>query len=174
MTWHPTTNLLLSASTDRGIIVWTSSANGKKYLPSLCNIKELKSNLDAAWNTQGNKFCVGASSGHVFVGHYDSVVNFWVAPSLTGDPAVSKPLHKASVLSVRFDPGSGRVVASASADGTVIISSCYDPSVDGEGTGPFAGVDAEYGTKIFSFNSKCWNNTLAFNQTGETLAFSCK
>ena len=143
-------------------------------MPSLCNIKELKSNLDAAWNTEGNKFCVGASSGHVFVGSYDSDVQFWVATSLTGDPAFSKPLHKASVMSVRFDPGSSRVVASASADGIVQISSCFDAETATPGTGPFAEVELEYGTKIFQFNSKCWNNTLSFNQSGEWLAFACK
>ena len=119
LNWHPTTGMLLSASTDRGIIVWSLNQNGSRYLPSLCNIKELKSNLDAAWNTQGNKFCVGASSGHVFVGSYDENVSFWVAISLNGDPAHNKGTHKASVLSVRFDPGSSRVVASASADGNV-------------------------------------------------------
>jgi hypothetical protein len=33
-------------------------------------------------------------------------------------------------------------------------------------------VELEYGTKIFQFNSKCWNNTLSFNQSGEWLAFA--
>lgn len=83
---------------------------------------------------------MGASSGHVFVGSYNNEVNFWVAISLTGDPAFSKPLHKASVMSVRFDPGSSRVVASASADGIVQITSCYNPEIDEAGTGPFADV----------------------------------
>ena len=108
------------------------------------------------------------------MGSYDDTVSFWVAISLTGDPAYNKPLHKASVLSVRFDPGSSRVVASASADGNVQITSCYDEIIDTAGTGPFAEVTAEFGTKIFQFNSKCWNNTLAFNQSGEWLAFACK
>ena len=75
---------------------------------------------------------------------------------------------------MRFDPGAGRVVASASADGKVIVSSCYDPNLDSAGSGPFANVDLEFGSEIFSFNSKCWNNTLAFSPSGETLAFACK
>ena len=118
--------MLLSCSVDRGVIVWDYNAELKKYNPTLCAVKELKANLDAAWNSKGDKFCVGASSGHVFVGKFNPDLGFWVALSQTEEPPLGKPLHKASVLSVRFDPGSGRVVASASADGTVFITSAYD------------------------------------------------
>lgn len=172
--WHPTTNRLLSASTDRGIIVWKKSQDGKRLLPALCNIKEQKSNLDAAWNTRGDKFCVGATSGHVFIASWDEMVQFWVAVSITEEPPLGKSIHKASVMSVRFDPGSSRVVASASADGMVYITSAYDPSLDTEGTGPFAGVTAERGDILFKFKSSVWNNTLAWSQSGNTLAFACK
>jgi WD40 repeat protein len=67
--WSPKSGLLLSASTDRGVIVWEESPTLK---PQLAVIKESKSNIDGAWNHLGNKFCVGASSGNVFVGAYDS------------------------------------------------------------------------------------------------------
>ena len=79
--WSPKTNLLLSASTDRGVIVWNDTAKGMK--PQLSIIKESKSNIDAAWNHNGNKFCVGASSGNVFIGKFDDAMNFWVAPSIS-------------------------------------------------------------------------------------------
>jgi hypothetical protein len=46
MHWHPTTGLLLTCSTDRGIIVWNQGSKGD-LMPQLVNIKELKSNLDA-------------------------------------------------------------------------------------------------------------------------------
>jgi hypothetical protein len=46
------------------------------------------------------------------------------------------------VTSVKFDPGSGRVIASASCDGKVLITSAYDDKLDTDGTGPFAGVTA--------------------------------
>ena len=72
--WHPKTGMLISASTDRGIIVWALNDDRSRYLPSLCNIKELKSNLDVAWNSAGNKFVVGATSGHVYVGTFDPQV----------------------------------------------------------------------------------------------------
>jgi len=72
---------------------------------------------------------------------------------------------------VRFDPGSGRAVASCSADGTVIIASAYN-EIDTDGEGPFAGITEEAGTTIFKFNTRVWNNTLAFSPSGNSLAFA--
>ena len=106
-------------------------------VPQLCQIKELKANLDATWNHRGDKFCVGASSGHVFTGTYDEALGFWIALAQDDE----KPLHEASVVAVRFDPLTSRVVASGSADGTVIISTSFYPELDSNCTqGPFGGV----------------------------------
>jgi len=69
--WHPKTGLLLSCSADRGIIVWKEDEETKQYMPQLCQIKELKANLDAVWNFRGDKFAVGAASGQVYVGAWD-------------------------------------------------------------------------------------------------------
>lgn len=104
-------------------------------MPQLVNIKELKSNLDAQWNHRGDKLCVGASSGEIFIGAFEEDVGFWVAQS-------AGKVHSESVVNVRFDPGSGHVVASASPDGRVKITSCYDQKLDGKfkAAGPFAGV----------------------------------
>ena len=88
--WHPKTDLLLSCSTDRGTIVWD-----KDFMPQMGMIKEKKANLDASWNHRGDKFCVGSSSGFVYVGSYFATNNFWVA-----HPLNKKPQHKASVTSV--------------------------------------------------------------------------
>lgn len=44
--------------------------------------------------------------------------------------AGKRPLHKASVVSVKLDPLSSRVCASASTDGTCYITSCYDKNID--------------------------------------------
>ena len=116
LNWHPKTNLLLSASTDRGAIVWEQGKGDKKYefLPQMGMIKESKANLDAAWNYRGDKFAIGSSSGHVYIGTYSKANNFWVAHPFSH----KKAPHKASVVSVVFDSTS-RVVASASLDGTV-------------------------------------------------------
>ena len=57
----------------------------------------------------------------------------------------SKPLHDGTVVSVKFDPLSSRVVASASVDGTVCISSAFDPELDSNSTaGPFGSVSTDY------------------------------
>ena len=76
--WHPKTNLLLSASTDRGVIVWEPGTKNE-FLPQLGMIKEYKANLDGSWNHRGDKFCVGASSGTIYIGTYSPNNNFWVA-----------------------------------------------------------------------------------------------
>lgn len=80
--WHPITNKLLSVSTDRGVIVWQESEDVKGLKPQLAIIKETKSNIDGAWNHTGTKFVVGASSGKVFIGKYDSASDFWSAPTI--------------------------------------------------------------------------------------------
>ena len=168
--------MLLSSSTDRGVIVWSPNPDrGGAMHPNLVAVKELKANLFASWNNRGDKFCVGGSSGHVFVGTYNAQLNFWVALSQTEEPPLGKPLHKASVTCVRFDPGSGRALASASADGSVIVSSAYSEELDTDaGTGPFAGLTEEIGTVLFRLKTNVWNNTLAFSPSGSTLAFACK
>ena len=170
MHWHKKTGQLMTCSTDRGIIVW-KEGEGKQLLPQLVIIKELKSNLDAQWNHRGDKICVGSSSGHVYVGSYNQEVNFWVTPSQTGD----KPMHRASVISVCFDPGSGHVVASASADGKVIITSCFDEALDAKhkGDGPFAQVTSD-GDTIFEFRNDAWVNFVQFSPSGKWLAFASK
>lgn len=114
LNWHPTTNQLLSASTDRGVIVWIPGTDNS-FTPQMGMIKEQKANLDAVWNPAGDSFAVGSSSGNVYIGTYSEASNFWVAHTLNK----KKTIHKASVVCVRFDPLSGRVVASASLDGTV-------------------------------------------------------
>lgn len=131
-------------------------------------IKETKSNIDGSWNHLGNKFCVGASSGNVFIGTYDALNGFWVTESLNG----KKPLHSQSVVAVRFDPLSGRVCASASADGKCSITSCFVQATDGaEGKGPFGRV-ASYGEPLMSFTVIGWVNTVQFSPDATALAYA--
>jgi WD40 repeat protein len=155
------TGLLLSCSSDRGIIVWKEDATTKKMMPQLCNIRELKSNNDACWNMRGDKFCVGAASGHVYTGCYNNNVNLWIANSLTDN----KPLHDSPVTSVKFDPLSGRVVASSSTDGTVIVSSAYDDQMDtAQDQGPFGKLKSN--EILFKFKCTEWVNCVSFSPSG--------
>jgi WD40 repeat protein len=135
--------------------------------PQLAVIKETKSNVDASWNQLGNKFCVGASSGNVFVGTFDDLQNFWVATPISG----KKPLHSASVVSVRFDPLSGRAVASASVDGKCYVTSCYTENTDQSATqGPFGKVTT-WGETLFSFSVIGWVNFVAWSPDASVLAY---
>jgi len=166
--WHPVTNLLLSASTDRGVIVWEQGKSDKKneFHPQMGMIKESKSNLDAKWNMRGDKFCVGASSGNVFVGTFSKENNFWVA-----HPVSKKPLHKASVVQVVFDSLSSRVVASCSLDGTCQITSCFEEELDKSSTsGPFGSVSS-YGDTLLSVSCNGWINFVSFSPNCNTICY---
>ena len=59
--WHPKTNLLMSVSTDRGVIVWAPGAVKGEFSPQIGMIKEQRANLDAVWNTRGDIFAVATS-----------------------------------------------------------------------------------------------------------------
>jgi len=76
--------------------------------------------------------------------------------------AGKRTLHKASVISVKLDPSSSRVCASASADGTCYITSCYDKNIDTQTTGPFGSVTSS-GETLISFNAIGWVNTVQFS-----------
>lgn len=75
---------------------------------------------------------------------------------------------------MKFDPHAGRVVASASADGTVIVSSCYIPEVDKDSNGLFGNYKETEPTILFKFKMREWANTLSFSPSGEALMFSSK
>ena len=52
----------------------------------MANVKETKANIDAAWNYRGDKFCVGAASGQVFIGIFSQANNFWIGQTLSKSP----------------------------------------------------------------------------------------
>ena len=136
-----------------------------QFLPQMGMIKESKANLDACWNTRGDKFCVGSSSGFVYLGTYSSSNNFWVAHSLC-----KKQPHKASVVCVKFDSLSSRVVASCSLDGTCSIISCYSNLDDASTAGPF-GMVTTYGETLVSISCNAWINFVCFSPNSNIIAF---
>ncbi len=81
-------------------------------------------------------------------------------------------------MSVRFDPLSSRVVASASIDGTVCISSAFDPDLDSNSTsGPFGSVTTNYKESqetIFKFRCSEWVNSVSFSPSGNTICYASK
>lgn len=83
-----------------------------------------------------------------------------------------RALHKQTVTSVRFDPQSGRVVASASIDGKCLITSCFNQLTDASLTaGPFGSVSS-YGETLLSFTAIGWINFVTFSSDANTLCYS--
>ena len=85
--------------------------------------------------------------------------------------AGKKLTHKSSVVSVKLDPLSSRVCASASTDGTCLITSCYIKEVDTDSNGPFGNVTS-FGETLISINSIGWMNTVSFSLDAKTLCYS--
>lgn len=132
--WNIHTGLLVTGSYDRSIFVWKYNEEHKKYEPQFVNMDEKLAILDLKWNQQGNKFVVGTSSKKLYVGYWDEIHNWWGTVDI-------KKQHKSSVLSCEFSPN-GRVIASASFDGTCKIISAHVKKIDTEESkGPFGNVE---------------------------------
>jgi hypothetical protein len=125
-------------------------------------VKEPKENIDASWNHKGNKFSVAANSGNVFIGYLNIAQNFWQGLPISKHllivnqiTASSKPRHKSSVINVKFDQLSLRVVTSASANGTCYFTSSYIKESDEQNTaGPFRGVTSNEETPLKIYTKK--------------------
>jgi actin related protein 2/3 complex, subunit 1A/1B len=131
--WNHTTGYILTGSYDRSIFVWRYNEEYDKYVPDFVNMDEKLAILDLKWNNQGTKFVVGTSSKRIFVGFFDESTKWWKTDEI-------KKQHKSSVLSVEFSPN-GRVIASASFDGTCKIISASNKDIDTEETKtPFGGI----------------------------------
>ena len=74
-------------------------------------------------------------------------------------------MHKSSVVNVRFDPLSSRVIASASTDGECRITSCFMKEVDKDGDGPFGKVTS-FGECLIKLSSIGWVNSVCFSPNG--------
>lgn len=83
-------------------------------------------------------------------------------------------MHDGPVVCVKFDPLSSRVVASASADGQVIVSTSYYEELDGkaDSPGPFGKITKQ--ELLFKFKCSEWVNTLSFSPSGNQLLFASK
>ena len=73
-----------------------------------------------------------------------------------------KPLHDASVVQVRFDHLSGRMIASASLDSKIKLTTAYLEDLDSDGSGPFANITT-YGETLMAVKMGSWTNGLAFS-----------
>lgn len=102
----------------------------------------------------------------MFIATFNNEQNFWAGQNLGG----KKFHHKSSVLSCAFDPMSGRVVASSSADNFVFLTTCFMADVDTDGAGPFGQVSS-FGDVLLKFNSDGWPNTVAFTPSANSLVY---
>jgi len=69
---------------------------------------------------------------------------------------------------------SGRVCASASTDGKVYITTCYDKETDSECTqGPFGSITTS-GETLLKFTANSWVNLVQFSPDSSILCYASK
>jgi hypothetical protein len=81
-----------------------------------------------------------------------------------------KPTHKASVVCTRFDPQAGRVLASCSLDGNILITSCFVESDASQTQGPFGNITT-FGENLLSLSSNAWINSVSLSPSSTKLCY---
>jgi actin related protein 2/3 complex, subunit 1A/1B len=161
--WNHKTGLILTGSYDRSIFVWKYNEEHKKYLPEFVNMDEKLAILDLKWNVQGTKFVVGTSSKRIFIGYFSAKNDWWTTSEI-------KKQHKSSVLSVEFSPN-GRVIASASFDGTCKILSAVVKDVDTEESKSAFGTVEDFGECLIEYKCMFWLNNVTWSPSGSAICY---
>lgn len=161
MDWCPATNRIVTCSYDKTALIWDYSSG--KWTASNLNATSKLCYLFVNWNSRGDKFVAGTSEKKLFMGYFSKQADWWAARNIKA--------HKSSVVCARIDPTS-LFILSGSTDMKIIVSSCYEPSIDDEFLG---GMDKStipaFETKIFEFDCGSWVNTVNWNQSG-TLCYA--
>ena len=104
--WNAHTNEILTCSYDKTAFVWTYSEKKlipsneveKKWTPSSVVATTKLGYLCCKWNDRGDKFCLGTSAKHLFIGYYNIESNWWMGRNIK--------VHKSSVVCAAIDPTS--------------------------------------------------------------------
>ena len=155
--------LILTGSYDRSIFVWKYNEDHNKWLPEFVNMDEKLAILDLKWNAQGTKFVVGTSSKRIFIGYFSVKNNWWTTSEI-------KKQHKSSVLSVEFSPN-GKVIASASLDGTCKILSAVVADVDTEESKLDFGDVEDFGECLVEYKCEFWLNHVTWSPSGSAICY---
>jgi actin related protein 2/3 complex subunit 1A/1B len=159
--WAPNTNRIVTTAQDRNAYVWT--LNGSEWKPMLVILRITAAATSAEWSPKEAKFAVGSGSKTVPICYYEEGNNFWVSKMLKG--------NQSTVLAVSWHP-TEPLLATASTDFKCRIFSAWLKNLDGKGQNSAFGKDPKFGTVLFETPSYGWVLNVAFNPTGDTLAFS--
>ena len=159
--WAPNSNRIVTTSQDRNAYVWT--LEGTEWKPMLVILRITAAATSAEWSPLENKFAVGSGSKTVPICYYEEGNNFWVSKMLKG--------NQSTVLGVSWHP-TAPLVATSSTDFKCRIFSAWLKNLDGKGQASPFGTDPKFGTVLFETPSYGWVLNVAFNPTGDTLAFS--
>jgi len=119
--WNETTNKIISTGHDKNVLVYTHLETGK-WSPELVIVVGMdRAGLCVHWNKQGTVFAVGCGNKKIFLGYWEAHNSWWTT--------LSFKVHTSSVISLAFHPKLP-IIASASTDKKIIVSSCYIPQLE--------------------------------------------
>jgi len=162
--WAPRTNRILTTAQDRNAYVWTLEQGTWK--PMLVILRISAAATSVKWCMDEKKFAVGSGAKILAVCNHDEANNFWVSKQMKQ--------FTSTVVSVAWDPNSSVIIATACTDYKCRIFSAYMKSVDGKSVETRWGANPKFGTLFLEVSSFGWVRDVAFDPTGNTLAFAAQ
>lgn len=163
--WAPSSNMLLSASHDRNIYVWTAQKDTDTWSPALVVHQLNRAAVCARWSPSEAKFAVGSGAKAICVCYYEEDNNWWVGK-------IIKKKHDSTVLAVAWHPNN-LLVATASSDFKCRVFAAQVKGVDDSTTSKSILGSAKFGDELLIVDvGSGWAHSVCWAPSGSALAFA--
>jgi len=164
--WAPTTNRIVTCSSDRNAYVWVKGADGLwKYTLVLLRINRAATCV--RWSPEENKFAVGSGAKIISVCYYEKDNDWWVAKH------IKKPL-KSTITSIDWHPNN-ILLAAGSSDFKVRVYSGFIKEIEPKPSATPWGARMPMGNLMTEFsnspNGGGWVHAVSFSADGSKLAW---
>lgn len=159
----PDGSRILTCSQDRNALVWEMKDN--EYKPTLVLLRINRAATVCRWSPLGNKFAVGSADRIIAVCYYEEENDWWVSKHL------KKPL-KSTITSLNWH-ANNVLLSCGSTDGHSRVFSTFIKGLDSKPEASAWGSKLPFQTLCSDFISEtgAWVHSVAFNSTGDILAF---
>jgi len=164
--WAPTTNRIVTCSSDRNAYVWVKGSDGVwKYTLVLLRINRAATCV--RWSPEENKFAVGSGAKIISVCYYEKDNDWWVAKH------IKKPL-KSTITSLDWHPNN-ILLAAGSSDFKVRVYSGFIKEIEPKPSATPWGARMPMGNLMTEFsnspNGGGWVHAVSFSADGSKLAW---
>eukprot|EP00092_Neocalanus_flemingeri_P034085 GFUD01037067.1.p1 GENE.GFUD01037067.1~~GFUD01037067.1.p1 ORF type:complete len:372 (+),score=123.95 GFUD01037067.1:349-1464(+) len=165
--WAPTTNRIVTCSSDRNAYVWVKGPDGQwKYTLVLLRINRAATCV--RWSPEENKFAVGSGAKIISVCYYEKDNDWWVAKH------IKKPL-KSTITSIDWHPNN-ILLAAGSSDFKVRVYSGFIKEIEPKPSATPWGARMPMGNLMTEFsnspNGGGWVHAVSFSPDGSKLAWA--